>query len=291
MQRRLGPPKITLERDRGLHCGFEPFGMKRVRSRLKVGGINPPAPQLTSLGDRRRKSMKINNKSLSLLTIGVVFVCVIGILDYHAVDNSLSEEDKEYIPKYLRNITPLPEIPSYDDELNYIISVQRSVLNIAPHNNGLPFNQKREPKELYVAKTGLCYDKSRVIEKILRYSGFETRHVFILSTKNTGSAVKSLITPSVSSHAVTEVLTKEGWLVVDSMAPWVSTDKNNHPVSIEKIQSKVELSEPIEWSSEPPMIYTEPFTFVYGLYSRHGMFYPPYNFIPDVNYGELVQNI
>jgi len=62
--------------------------------------------------------------------------------------------------------------------------------------------------------------------------------------------------------------------------------------SIEKIQNDVEHSIPIRWGMEsPPIIYAKPFTFVYGLYSRHGYFYPPYNVIPDVNYGELLQNV
>jgi hypothetical protein len=232
-------------------------------------------------------------KKLSyLLAIGIVFVGTSAILFYCAVDNSLSEEDRHYIPRYLKEITSLPKKTTYADELEYIISVQRSVLNIAPRNDGLPFNQKREPKNLYVAKTGLCYDRSRVIEKILRYSGFNTRHVYLSSTKDTSSAVKSLITPGVSSHAVTEVLTKKGWLVVDSNAPWVSTDMNNKPKSIEEIQLSTEKSVTIQWSMKPPTsIYLEPFTFIWGLYSRHGRFYPPYNFIPDVNYSELVQNI
>jgi hypothetical protein len=40
-----------------------------------------------------------------------------------------------------------------------------------------------------------------------------------------------------------------------------------------------------------PEIYGAPFTWVYGLYSRHGRFYPPYNPIPDLNGAELAQNL
>ena len=40
-----------------------------------------------------------------------------------------------------------------------------------------------------------------------------------------------------------------------------------------------------------PEIYSAPFTWVYGFYSRHGRFYPPYNAVPDVNWGELAQNL
>lgn len=235
--------------------------------------------------------MKVNKKQSVLILIALPIICAVFFLSYCAVDNSLTEEDREYIPMYLSDVVPLPKKPTYRDELGFIISVQRSVLNMAPSNEGLPFGQKREPKELYTAKIGLCFDRSRVIEKILRYSGFETRHVAIYSKEETGSAIKSLITPGVSSHAVTEVLTKSGWLIVDSNTPWISTDTNDWPVSIDNIQLSIENAVHIKWDKEPPTsIYVKPFTFVFGLYSRHGKFYPPYNFVPDINYGELIQN-
>ena len=48
----------------------------------------------------------------------------------------------------------------------------------------------------------------------------------------------------------------------------------------------------IQWKAPPPTpLYTHPFVYVIGLYSRHGMFYPPYNYIPDINYLEFFQNI
>lgn len=44
--------------------------------------------------------------------------------------------------------------------------------------------------------------------------------------------------------------------------------------------------------SQPDIpIYAEGFTFMYGLYSRHGMFYPPYDKVPDINIPEFSQNI
>lgn len=219
-------------------------------------------------------------------------ISTIIIFSFHAVDKTLSEEDKQYIPEYLKDVRSLPERPSYADELKFIISIQHSVLHVAPQNKGLPIGKIREPKELFEARIGLCFDRSRVIEKILIYQGFKTRHVSIYSKQGSTSTIKSLITPGVRSHAVTEVLTKKGWLIVDSNSPWVSVDSNNRPISIKEVQYNIENRVPIHWGSEPPSsIYVEPFAFVYGLYSRHGQFYPPYNFIPDIHYGELMQNM
>jgi hypothetical protein len=236
--------------------------------------------------------MQLTGKTATAYAIGAFFICALVTLYIHRVDNSLSTEDKQYIPRYLEGIGLLPKKPTYIEELNFIVSVQRSVLKIAPENVGLPFDQKREPKELYISKTGLCYDRSRVIEKILMYSGFETRHIAVYSNKGSQSSVTLLATPHIESHSITEVLTRNGWLVVDSNAPWISTDKDQQPVSIKDAQSAANTSHPIQWSMQPaPKIYGEPFIFMYGLYSRHGRFYPPYDLIPDIQYGEFLQNV
>lgn len=235
----------------------------------------------------------MKKKTLLLGTLSLSFIfCIAAILLHHEVNNSLSVEDKRYIPLYLKNVDPLPAIPTYEDQLKFIISVQHSVLKNVSENVGLPFDQLREPKELYEAKTGLCYDRSRVIEKILNFSGFETRHIAMFSTEKTNSSFKSIITPGIPSHAITEVLTKNGWLIVDSNYPWVSLNAKRNPISIDKLKSDIDKAASMLWDEAPPInIYLESFTFIYGLYSRHGHFYPPYNFLPDVHYGELAQNI
>lgn len=231
-------------------------------------------------------------KPILLLGIATTLILIAVKLDYHQVNNSLTTEDVEFINMILGDMKekPGPEIRGYKEEIHVIAEVQRAVLRCMPGNIGIPFNTPREPKDGYVAKSGLCYDRSRVIEKILRHLNFQTRHIAIYSTEKTHSSFLSLITPGVSSHAVTEVLTTKGWLVVDSNDPWVSLDTQENPVPMEQIQSDAGRST-ISWFQPfPSGIYKKPFTFVYGLYSRHGRFYPPYDFIPDMNYKELMQN-
>jgi hypothetical protein len=233
-------------------------------------------------------------KRRAVLSSGVVFAALVLLLDWHAVDNSVSGQDRDYIPKYLVGVPTMPPLPhrNYQDEIDFIQRVQHAVLNVAPRNEGLPMGSSREPKDLFEARKGLCFDRSRVIEKIFRYAALETRHISLFSTQQTGSAMRSLATPGVASHAVTEVRTKRGWLVVDSNDPWVSLDAATDPVPMSSIKSSADRREHLEWSKPlPNEIYKQPFTFVYGLYSRHGRFYPPYDFVPDVNYRELAQNV
>ena len=103
----------------------------------------------------------------AVLAIGVVV-----LLAWHAVDNSVSAEDRKYIPRYLVGIRAMPPeaTRTYEDEIDFVVRVQRAVLDVAPRNEGLPFGAEREPRDLFEARRGLCFDRSRVIEKILRYA-------------------------------------------------------------------------------------------------------------------------
>lgn len=242
---------------------------------------------------RYNLSTDMDGRKRRVMVGTVLLIGVVVLLAWHAVDNSVSAEDRKYIPRYLVGIRAMPPeaTRSYEDEINFVVRVQRAVLDVAPRNEGLPFGAEREPRNLFEARTGLCFDRSRVIEKILRYASLEARHVALYSTRETGSAMKSLLAPGVSSHAVTEVLTKKGWLVVDSNDPWVSLDATTSPVSIWRIKASADRRVRLVWSKPPNEIYEQPFTFVYGLYSRHGKLYPPYDFIPDINYTELAQNV
>lgn len=228
----------------------------------------------------------------SVIAVALLLAALILALVHDQVDDSQTAEDVHYIQLIMGNERPPLDATTlgYSQQIKLIKAVQGAVLKIASRNVGLPFDMPREPKNVYIAESGLCYDRSRVIEKILRYYGFRTRHVALYALDGR-SWLRTLITPAVHSHAVSEVLTAKGWLVVGSNTPWISVDKFGSPVSIKRICNDVGKH---EISFSYPMnnpIYLHPFLYVYGLYSRHGRFYPPYNFVPDVNYWELAQNL
>jgi len=230
----------------------------------------------------------MNYKKYIFISLSLIFLFLVLFLS--RVDNSITNEDKEYI----KSITGLEKksanLLSYSEQLELIKLIQKSVLIVAAPSIGIEKRNTREPKDLFLHKAGLCFDRSRVIEKILRYYGFKTRHISIYSTKKTGSILKSLITPGIDSHALSEVKTSKGWLVVDSNAEWVALDNKNQPISIsEIIKNKKNVNQRL-LNDFPSFIYNENFFVIYGLYSRHGMYYPPYNIIPDINYSEFVYN-
>jgi len=232
---------------------------------------------------------------IKIFTVLLVFLLLglIILLYLNRVDNELTSEDIEFTTRFMEGTGGLDRPLTYEKEITFIKKVQERVLSIACGNKGLPFERSREPRDLFLAKSGLCYDRSRTIEKILRASGFETRHLAVYELK--GSRPPAVFfEKDLSSHAVSEVLTKRGWLVVDSNDPWISLDESGVPVSIEKIMENAEKGG-FSYDSElyPFMnnIFKDPFACIYGLYSRHGKFYPPHNFIPDINWGEFRYNV
>ncbi|MDR5903031.1 transglutaminase domain-containing protein [Halomonas icarae] len=225
---------------------------------------------------------------------GITAVVFSGYLWFTQVDNAVTPADERAIAEALGSSfdTPNADDMYFEDQVAFIRRVQDAVLGEVPVNAGIPHGQPREPDDLLARGMGLCFDRSRFIEKALRHHGFETRHIAIYSTEETGSALVSLLTPQISSHAVTEVKTSRGWLVVDSNERWLSLDKGYQPVSIEQLSEMERKERQAQLLHQPDIaIYADEFTFVYGLYSRHGMFYPPYDRVPDIHVPEFAMNL
>ncbi len=169
--------------------------------------------------------------------------------------------------------------------------MQRAVLDIAPLQRSLPKRAPREPRQLYEARHGMCFDRSRVIEKALASLGYEVRHIFAFIREDNAPVFITFLSSKVRSHAISEVKTQKGWLVVDSNAPWISLAADGTPLGIAAIQRDAQNN--IRFADHDDhrnLLYTSRFVFLYGFFSRHGYFYPPYSPFPDVNLAELAQN-
>lgn len=228
------------------------------------------------------------------------FVLVVGaavaLLWAHDVSTAVTPEDERYAAMILTQAGYDPAqlrshgVADFEAQIRTVVAVQDAVLAAAPVNRGIALGDEREPKDLFEEKAGLCYDRSRVIEKILSWLGFEARHVAVYSTAEE-TAVEALLTPQVPSHAVTEVRTEKGWMLIDSNARWIGLDASRDAVSLDDIQSDGLRSWAPESRAPIDTIFTRPFIRVRGLYSRHGRFYPPFTPFPDYNLRELVSNV
>lgn len=211
---------------------------------------------------------------------------------WHEVPVDATAVERRFLGDQLRaaDLVLAPVAPqNFADQIAFLQRVQAFVLAAAPAMTPIPAGQSREPEALFAAKGGHCADRSRAIEKILRMAGFTVRHVFLLARKDGENYWRPLFAASRDSHAVTEVLTEKGWVIVDSNDRWLTIDKDGKPVSAAQLEQQA-YSNALWKNLAPNEIYFTRVTAVYGLYARHGRFYPPYNALPDMNFSELAQN-
>lgn len=220
-----------------------------------------------------------------------ILIYVVVLFLQHNVKTNVQEDDIHFIKIYLEGIdrNTRAQNLNFDEQIALIHRVQSNVLDISPNGNGIPHYLERRPQNLFQSGQGLCYDRSYVLELIFKYLGFETRHVSLYWNNPKRFVFTDLTQKGIQSHAISEVKTKKGWLIVDSNAKWTGINHLLLPLSIKKLNYNVAT---IAWATPPPsLFYSKQHHYIYGLYSRHGKFYPPYNLIPDYNIKELLYNI
>lgn len=217
------------------------------------------------------------------VTLGGVFALsfLFCLAIYTNISVSLTPQDKLVFHEL--GITPLKPNHHFADEIETVKSVQKKLLSIAPFSiqKGIPDRQEREPIDLLKLRHGLCYDRSRSIDKALQYVGLPTRHVFILYRQNEPFLL-TLARPGTASHAVTEVKTSRGWMLVDSNSHWISMTRDSSAVRADQIYLRKDEFDEI------PESMTTPYYVIRGLYSRTGLKYPPYIYFPDIAWGDFV---
>lgn len=173
---------------------------------------------------------------------------------------------------------------TFAGEIALIREVQQKVFAAAPINRGIAVSTPREPEDLVRLGYGLCYDRSRAIEKALTFCGFKTRHLYILHQRGR-SFLPALLGYQHPSHAATEVLTSRGWVFVDSNTLWISLSRRGEVVPPAQV-----WEHRAEFASLPTDI-TGPYWTIRGLYSRNGNFYPPYIPFPDLNWPDFLSSL
>lgn len=229
--------------------------------------------------------MKKHKGKLSI----VVLLAIVFLVMLHNVPKKLTKSDKASLTKIFGPELVDGEQLNFEEQIAYI----NRMVNIL-HDNyvvGVPisYRESREPESLIENGGGLCYDFSRTIEKYLINNGFATRHVAVYLDQ--GGFWQTITYKGAYSHSLTEVKTKNGWMIVDSNLKFYALDQSGRVYSYKdliKLDQTPEWQLPLEGELTP--FYSPNVRFVYGLYSRHGEFYTPYNFIPDYNIMEFFYN-
>ncbi len=93
------------------------------------------------------------------------------------VSVALSDADIKSIPELLKTagkqhlVRDIAVGRPFIEQAKIVSEVQAAVLAIAPKTDPIDFDRGREPRDLLELRHGLCFDRSRVIEKILSYVG------------------------------------------------------------------------------------------------------------------------
>jgi len=229
-----------------------------------------------------------------LVTAALVAAAGMWLLEQSEVDNELTDADRTALAPLMRSVEQKRSmaLPTPDRELAHIQFIVSAVFERTQGGKDIPQGQPREPADVLAARSPLCYDRSRLIEKALRAAGFATRHVSMYTVRPGSSALVTLLTPNAHSHAITEVRTAGGWMLVDPSAGWLARDAQGRPLSARSLAQHARdgVQPMLPDQQSLPTFYRQPFHVVYGLYSRHGRFYPPYTAVPDVSLAELTAN-
>lgn len=228
----------------------------------------------------------------------MVLIAAIALLAKNNVPQHITEEDAAYIRKTIEDAGYDFESlgrSSFAEEIKTVRAVQDAIIKQTPEQNLIPHRQSREPKDLYGRGYALCGDRSRFLHKALRFLGFEARYASLYDTSQISSPVLALLSTDkskVRSHAMIEVKTSKGLMMVDSVTNWIGLGADETVYSFEEWQNHPAKNQ-MQWAAQDGELYyllNDDFTYIYGLYSRHGQFYPPYLPLPDINWAELTEN-
>lgn len=222
-----------------------------------------------------------------------------SVLAVHNVPTDVTDGDRLAIKIMLGNAgydgtwwTKI-DLNKFDDQVTAVIAIQHAVFAASPNDESIPLDVSREPMAVLALGMGYCFDRSRVIEKMFTVIGLKTRHAALYSSAETGSRLTSLLTPHVGSHAVSEVKTRKGWIIVDSTRRWISLTDKGRPISLAEL--RILNHDNVAWSNlntDPINVFLKKdFTYLIGLYSRHGRFFPPYTPLPDVNWADFATGL
>ena len=229
----------------------------------------------------KRRIIKVARKTAWILAVIIlVLLCLFSLLAFIAnVPTNLGVADVAVFKNNL-NFTPLQHPKTFSDEIVAIKTIQQRVFAVAPVGAGIPDFEPREPSNLIKKREGMCFDRSRMLDKAFDYIGLPARHVYLLYRQDRGfwSAMFHYGHPS---HAVTEVKTSKGWMFVDSNMEWIALTRDGQVVNADDVWKRANEFDGM------PVYLKDPWWAIRGMYSRKGQLYPPYIMFPDFNWTDF----
>jgi len=229
----------------------------------------------------KTKIIKFSKQAACLMVIKVaVFSILFTVLAFvsNVPTRNTAEDDATF--KDVLQLDALRQPKTFAEEIAAIKLIQSRVFARAPVGAGIEDFSPREPSDLMKKKEGLCFDRSRALDKGFEYIGLSARHVYLLYREDRGFW-GAMFHRGHPSHAVTEVKTSHGWMFVDSNAEWIALTRDGQVVNADDVYKRA-----AEFDGMPSYL-NEPWWAIRGMYSRKGQLYPPYIMFPDFNWADF----
>jgi hypothetical protein len=240
-----------------------------------------------------------------------VFIFFIAILVFNSQSVVNSKEDKQYIQAFSAE-WKLQQNPDsihadFENEIAFIRQLQESAVRSIQQVE-IPHQYFGNLKFYYTNRKGFCYDRAVMMEKFFLYYGFPFRHLYLFydPSGNYPSAA-NFFKRNTPSHALLEVKTKKGWMVIGTNANWIGLSSNNEVIDIKEFKKQAGANKlALKYNPSIGESFWEgkgnKFRFIYGIYSRHGDFFnsmqdtgkasllPSFHILPDYNLSMLLEN-
>ena len=224
----------------------------------------------------------------SRLGLAAVLLCVlIGLLATGVVRETPTAEDHETLIRF--RIIDGGDVGAAQrlDVAGQRQLLQRIVYRVhasVHHLEPLPQGRTREPLDVLQADTGVCFDRSRVIEQAARLAGFEVRRVFLLY-----GGWRKLLSSGGPSHTLVEARSRQGWVFLGTLSPVTGFVDDGSVWAVKDLKAEAvkggSLFKQYAWNEIIPTDFLP----IYGLYSRHGGHFPPYTPVPDFSPRQVFQ--
>jgi hypothetical protein len=251
----------------------------------------------------------MRTKLLKGLLFFLLLVIAILVLNSESVVNN--KEDKQYIEafstewKLSKNTDSIHA--NFESEVAFIRQMQDCVVKTIQQVE-IPHQYFGSLKYYYTNRKGFCYDRAVLMEKFLLNYGFSFRHLYLYFDPN-GQYPPAInfFKRGTPSHALLEVKTQRGWMVIGTNANWIGLSNKNEVLNVAELKKRIGANTlMLKYNASVGQYFWEGkgnhFRFIYGIYSRHGDFFnagrdtgkaslmPSFHILPDYNLSMLLAN-
>lgn len=195
----------------------------------------------------------------------------------------ISDEDERYMRAFLAEWQISGDKgtvhQNQETQLDFIFKVQKGVMHSIRHDS-ISFDSVGLVGCYFRQRRGQCFDRAILLEKMYVLAGFKVRHIYAFFNEG-GAPIsnKAIFRKKLSSHAMLEVKTKNGWMAIGTNSDWIGLETDGNVLTLPEVRNKLkegtlQLKYQPEVSSPffNELRLKDSFKMLYGIYSRHGEF-------------------